>query len=240
MNRAIRTVRNNEILYSAYRSARDAYSYRAGQRRGSFSQHGEDHFILEHFMRKRSGFYVDVGASHPYRLSNTYLLYENGWRGVTVEPIPLLGRLHRKWRPEDILVPKAVGLAAGCLEFKEMLPSVLSTLDTETAQAYIADGKAQLLRTYNIDVITLSQLFREYAGQQRVDFLSIDMEGLDAAIITSCDFNEVRPSVICIEANEQIDRARMLDYFETQKYNLLTELGCNLIVEDAGCARPGI
>ena len=114
-----------------------------------------------------------------------------------------------------------------------MLPSVLSTLDTETAQAYITQGKAQLLRSYNIDVITLSQLFCDYASQRRVDFLSIDMEGLDATIITSCEFNQVRPSVICIEANEQIDRARMLAYFETQKYNTLTEMGCNLIVEDA-------
>ena len=232
MKTAIRMVRDNEILYSAYRRVRDAYSYRAGQRRGSFSQHGEDHFIFKRFMQKRSGFYVDVGASHPYRLSNTYLLYQNGWRGVTVEPIPLLGHLHRKWRPEDTLVPKAIGLAAGRLEFKEMLPSVLSTLDAETARAYVADGRAQLLRTYNIDVITLGQLFRDYAAQQRVDFLSIDMEGLDASIITSCQFDKIRPSVICIEANEKTDRARMLAYFETQKYNLLTELGCNLIVED--------
>jgi FkbM family methyltransferase len=233
MKTVMRIVRNNEVLYSAYRGVRDVYSYRTGQRRGSFSQHGEDRFIFERFMQKRSGFYVDVGASHPYRLSNTYLLYENGWRGVTVEPIPLLGRLHRKWRPEDILVPKAIGLAAGRLEFKEMLPSVLSTLDTETAQNYVAEGKAQLLRSYDIDVITLNQLFRDYAGQQRVDFLSLDMEGLDGSIITSCEFNEVRPSVICIEANEQMDRAAMLAYFKTQKYNRLTEMGCNLIVEDA-------
>jgi Methyltransferase FkbM domain len=130
-------------------------------------------------------------------------------------------------------VPKAIGLAAGRLEFKEMLPSVLSTLDTETAQNYVAEGKAQLLRSYDIDVITLNQLFRDYAGQQRVDFLSLDMEGLDGSIITSCEFNEVRPSVICIEANEQMDRAAMLAYFKTQKYNRLTEMGCNLIVEDA-------
>jgi FkbM family methyltransferase len=233
MKNVMRILRNNEILYSAFRRIRDVYSYRTGQRRGSFSQHGEDRFIFQRFMQKRSGFYVDVGASHPYRLSNTYLLYQHGWRGVTVEPIPLLGRLHRKWRPEDILVPKAIGLAAGRLEFKEMLPSVLSTLDAETAKTYIAEGRAQLLRSYNIDVITLDQLFRDYASQQRVDFLSLDMEGLDASIITSCNFDEVRPSVICIELNEESDRARMLTHFNTQKYNKVAELGCNLIVEDA-------
>ena len=233
MKSVMRILRNNEILYSAYRGVRDVYSYRTGQRRGSFSQHGEDRLIFERFMQKRNGFYVDVGASHPYRLSNTYLLYQHGWRGVTVEPIPLLGRLHRKWRPGDILVPKAIGLAAGHLEFKEMLPSVLSTLDTETAETYIAEGKAQLLRAYNIDVITLDQLFRDYASQQRVDFLSLDMEGLDASIITSCDFDRVRPLVICIELNEETERTGMLTYFKAQKYNRLAEVGCNLIVEDA-------
>jgi FkbM family methyltransferase len=233
MNRALRLVRQNEPLYATVRAARDMYSYAIGARRGSFSQHGEDTFIHERFGRKKGGFYVDVGASHPFRLSNTFLLYKNGWRGVTVEPIPLLGRLHKRWRPQDSLVQKAIGLSPGKVCFQEMLPSVLSTLDAKTAQSYVSEGKAQLLRSYEIDVITLDQLFATYVGRRTIDLLSIDVEGLDADTITTFRLDDIRPITICIEANHCDDRCKILTYFERRKYRLVAELGCNLIAESA-------
>jgi FkbM family methyltransferase len=232
VNRIAKIVRENELLYSTMRTVRDTYSYTQGNRNGTFSQHGEDIFILKRFAHKPTGFYVDVGASHPFRLSNTFLLYQTGWRGVTVEPIPLLGRLHKKWRPEDVLVPKAIGPAPGRLVFYEMLPSVLSTLDAKTAQTYMADG-AQVLRTYPIEVITLDQLFATYVGQRAVDLLSIDLEGLDTATIATFALAQIRPAIICIEANHADDRQAMLTYFAQHDYALLTDLGCNVLVEDA-------
>ena len=87
MNRALKLVRQTEPLYATVRAARDMYSCAIGARCGSFSQHGEDTFIHEGFGRKKGDFYVDVGAYHPIRLSNTFLLYKNGWRGVTAELI---------------------------------------------------------------------------------------------------------------------------------------------------------
>lgn len=64
-------------------------------------------FIGDWFGGKTDGFYVDIGASHPFRINNTYLLYKSGWQGVTVEPIPLLGRVHKRWPSRDTLVDKA-------------------------------------------------------------------------------------------------------------------------------------
>src|SRR5579871_4904708 len=110
-------------------SVLDFNSWMKGRRRASFAQHGEDVFVTEYFSKQPSGFYLDIGASHPFRLSNTYLLYRSGWKGVTVEPIPRLGNLHRKRRPRDTLMPIGAGLKPGTLEFFEMTPSVLSTLD---------------------------------------------------------------------------------------------------------------
>lgn len=233
MNRALKLVRQNEPLYATVRAARDMYSYAIGARRGSFSQHGEDTFIHERFGRKKGGFYVDVGASHPFRLSNTFLLYKNDWRGVTVEPVPLLGRLHKRWRPQDSLVQKAIGPSPGKVWFQEMLPSVLSTLDAKTAQSYVTEGKAQLLRSYEVDVITLDQLVANYVGQRTVDLLSIDVEGLDAEAITTFRLDDIRPTTICIEANHYDDRYKILSYFEQHKYRPVAEFGCNLIAENA-------
>ena len=53
--------------------------------RKSFSQFGEDIFINEFFKDKQIGKYVDLGAFHPMRLNNTYLLYKKGWSGTNID-----------------------------------------------------------------------------------------------------------------------------------------------------------
>ena len=114
---------------------------RLAMREGTFAQHGEDKFILDYF-KGRTGTYIDVGASHPFKISNTYLLYLKGWRGVTMEPIPRLSKLHRKWRPQDIHLNSAAGETPGTLTFLELIPSVFSTFDAEEGQRLINGGTA--------------------------------------------------------------------------------------------------
>src|SRR5688572_15466410 len=98
--------------------------------RGSFSQHGEDIIVSRWFKQRgiRLGTYVDIGGSHPFRISNTYLLYLSGWRGFVFEPIPRLLKQHRLWRSRDSQRGIAIGAVEGKLTFYEMAPSVLSTL----------------------------------------------------------------------------------------------------------------
>ena len=114
-----------------------------------------------------------------------------------------------------------------------MLPSVLSTLDDDTAQTYLTEGKAQLLRSYPIDVITLEQLFINYVGSRATDLLSIDMEGLDTETIMGFNYGNVRPVMICVEFNNAENHCTLLTYLNQCGYRLVTDLGCNLIVEDA-------
>ena len=57
---------------------------RHGSLRVRFSQYGEDTIIRKHF-NKSEGFYIDVGAHHPFRQSNTASLWLHGWQGVNVD-----------------------------------------------------------------------------------------------------------------------------------------------------------
>jgi hypothetical protein len=76
--------------------------------RESYSQEGED-MLLERFLEHRhSGFYVDVGAHHPRRFSNTYRLYRRGWRGLNIDANPGSMALFRHVRPRDINIEAAV------------------------------------------------------------------------------------------------------------------------------------
>jgi FkbM family methyltransferase len=224
----MRRLRHNEALFSVAREFRDLNSYAQGLRRKTFSQHGEDALIQSLFAGQASGFYVDIGASHPFRISNTFQLYRRGWHGVTVEPIPALGRLHRRWRPRDTLLPIAIGPQAGALTFFEMLPSVLSTLDRETADRYCTEGKAEILKTYDISVKTPMQLFTDHVGEQTIDFLSMDIEGLDVRTLHAIDFKTVRPRLICVELNDETETQAVADFLKTFDYSTVTILGCNL------------
>lgn len=225
-------VKTTPYLYTAARNLRDAYSFGLGIKNGTFSQHGEDVLLNSYFAGRSPVFYVDIGASHPFRLSNTYLLYRKGWRGITVEPIPYLGSLHRKWRPEDELLQYCIGPTSGTLTFYEMFPSVLSTLDPGTARNYVAEGKAKVIKEYPVEVVTLEALVRRYVKDRRIDFMSIDMEGLDSETLRTFPLDVTRPDTICVEANEERDRSDIREFFAENDYRILSELGCNIIAQN--------
>jgi hypothetical protein len=67
-----------------------------------YSQNGEDIILQSLFPREHTGFYVDVGAHHPYRISNTYLLHQQGWSGINIDPNPETIAFFNRARPKDI------------------------------------------------------------------------------------------------------------------------------------------
>ena len=71
-----------------------------------YSQNGED-LILNRFLEnKKNGFYIDIGAHHPIRFSNTYLFYKKGWRGINIDAMPGSMDLFNKIRSRDINIEK--------------------------------------------------------------------------------------------------------------------------------------
>jgi hypothetical protein len=67
----------------------------------SYSQEGEDMILNRIFEGKCQGFYVDIGAHHPRRFSNTYFFYKHGWTGINVEPNPDVVRIFTPFPPEN-------------------------------------------------------------------------------------------------------------------------------------------
>jgi hypothetical protein len=77
----LNSIRKFPPIYGATMSILDLYSWTKSRRQGSYSQHGEDAFVANFFAARAKGFYLDIGASHPFRLSNTCSLYRSGWKG---------------------------------------------------------------------------------------------------------------------------------------------------------------
>src|SRR5689334_5444047 len=77
--------------------------------RHSFAQEGEDLVRASFFEGRRNGFFVDVGAHHPKRFSNTYHFYLfRERRGINIDATPGSMTAFRRARPEDINIEAAV------------------------------------------------------------------------------------------------------------------------------------
>ena len=164
----------------------------------TFSQAGEDIRIDKLLGRKKRGFYVDVGAHHPVSLSNTKRFYDRGWVGINLEPNPKLHQLFTQQRSEDINICCGAGSTSGVLDFYEMEQAALSSFDPEQVCRVEKLG-GQLKRVHQIPVRTLNNIFAEHVDRP-IDFMSIDIEGLEEEVLLGNDWLKWRPTLICVEA----------------------------------------
>lgn len=166
----------------------------------SYSQEGEDLVLLRFFEQQENGFYVDVGAHHPYRFSNTALLYEKGWRGVNLDPNPGTSILFNRYRPRDLNLELGISSNSEPLDFYVFNEPALNTFDSEVAAEHITGGKYKLLDKRVVQQKALSEILDEYLPEgQEIDFFTIDVEGLGYDVLASNDWNKYRPKLVLIE-----------------------------------------
>lgn len=162
----------------------------------SYSQEGEDRVLNRLFEGQSTGFYIDVGAFHPMRFSNTYLLYLRGWRGINIDPRLGTKEEFDRDRPRDINIQSAIDLEPGTLDYFEYAESAYNTCDRE------------LVDTRNIPFTSVRQVEAKPLADVldanlpigvSIDFISIDAEGLDLRVLQSNDWDRYRPNYVLVE-----------------------------------------
>jgi len=166
----------------------------------SYAQNAEDVVLARVFAGQATGRYVDLGAGHPVEDSVTKHFYDLGWRGINIEPEPTLAARLRAERPEDVNRAVAIGAAPG----RTVLHVVdgqwgRSTVDDSLAARY-REGEDWPVSDVEVEVLTLAALLDEHPGE--VDFLKIDVEGAERAVVEGADWSRHRPRVIVVEATE--------------------------------------
>ena len=165
----------------------------------SFSQFGED-LVIGALLPDEFGWYVDVGAYHPTRYSNTYLLHRRGWRGINIDLHPVTAARFEAARPNDVNICSAVGASCGTVEaflFGESASPIHST-DRDTADLwrarFHADFTAETVESHTLDCI-----LERHAPAEGVDLVSIDVEGAEEAVLSGFTVERWLPRVIAIE-----------------------------------------
>ncbi len=144
--------------------------------------------------------YLDIGTHDPVLSNNTYTFYLRGGRGVLMEPNPTLAERIRKERPEDTLLVAGVGIDdSEGMDFYMFNDSQLNTFDKEYAERMQSKRGQKLERVIRVPLININRVIAEHLQGQAPDLLSIDVEGLDLAILETLDFKRYRPKVICVE-----------------------------------------
>jgi len=170
----------------------------------SYSQCGEDlivDFLLTHILEIKNPNYLDIGAHHPVHFSNTYLFYQRGCRGVSLEPDPVLFKVIAQERSGDININKGVGFKeqSEMADFYTMSYRALNTFSKIDAERISESGVYKIDAIQSIELININTIMSAYFPSGLVDFLSIDVEGLDLDILKSIDFIQYKPRVICVE-----------------------------------------
>jgi FkbM family methyltransferase len=207
-----------------------------------YSQFGEDVVIWHCLQRigalRQGGFYVDVGAHHPRRMSNTMLLHHHlGWRGINIEPSRELWAAFEQERPDDINLNIGCGAQNGTLDLTIFDHQAVNSLDAAFVAKQSAKPAFNIVRTEPVTVRRLSEVLEEHlAPDQAIDLLSIDAEGFDLDILRSADLARWRPKVVCLEDHRfQSARPRasaIYRYMVANDYSLHAALSPSLVFKD--------
>jgi len=215
------------------KDVREAFSSYAVK---SYSQEGEDMILRRIFEGVDHGYYVDVGAHHPKRFSNTYYFYKRGWSGINIDAMPGSMSLFDIWRPRDINIECAVGNGVKELTLFIFNEPALSTFDEQLAHQR-SNGTYKVIREHKMKPMPLRELLAKHLpGNGKIDFMSIDVEGHDLDVARSNDWKLFRPKFVLLESfGKNIDEIRsgeLFRFMNDQNYDLFAKTVLTLFFED--------
>lgn len=179
----------------------------------------ESDLVFDHLSRQPAGIFVEVGANDPEDGSQTLRLEGVGWRGLLVEPLREHAadlRRRRKAHVEEVACgPSSVHDTV--MDFK--VAGVASTLADEFINHRVAEQEIRPVR-----VVTLDSLLEKHR-LERIDFLSLDVEGYELQVLDGFSIERYRPAFILVE--DRVRDLRIHDYMTSKGYKVVRRSGAN-------------
>ena len=194
-------------------------------KRDYYSQWGEDLIIKEFFKDKKNGNYLDIGCYHPFMYSNTCLLHQKGWEGINIDINPTSIDLFKIARPKDINI--CTSLSKKKDNFKVYYDDPFSPLNT-LDQKFYQQSKGKFfknMKEFSIQSKTFQEVISLSKSLNTIDFVNIDVEGLDYEILKQLEITQYKVKLICIETHN-------VNGTETKNFDLVKEFlkKCNFSV----------
>ena len=208
-------ITRKSFLYTPYLYFKIFWLEKAWLKRKSYSQCGEDLFVKKFFQNKQKGFYVDLGAFNPIKYNNTYLLYLKGWSGINIDLNKTSIDLFNIWRKKDRNILAAVSDKK--TKTKIYIENIFSPLNTIS---FKFNDNISKTKSYYANTKKFSDIVKK-----KIDFLNIDIEGMDFKVLKSINLNTYKPKLICIEIFGLNNVNKVKRYLKSKKYFYLKKIG---------------
>jgi len=203
----------------------------------SYSQTGED--LIINFIFSVRGLinpsYLDIGAFHPEKLSNTMFFYKNGSRGINIEPNPSNFHDFLKIKPLDLNLNIGIGVEDNYLDYYNLSDSTLNSFDYTSIEKLVSTYGIKIISKLQIPVLTIGSVFNKNQIDKFPDILSLDVEGYDLDILKSIDYKNNFPKVICVETIEYTQDGtgqknyQIIDFLTSNGYLVFADTFINTI-----------
>lgn len=201
-----------------------------------YSEYETDKYIRENFFPDfdYKGIMVEVGAGPEEGFSASKHWRNNGWRAICIDPVPKFVEQHKQAGSE-------IYQYACSFEPKEKAtfqtvvtgtwPSSMENISYSALQVrYPLTMGRPVVTEIEVEVITLNSLL-ERLNVEKVDLVSIDVEGWEIEVLRGFDVNKYKPTVILLENFEH--RKSYVDYMESVGYKFHSNLDYNYIFTQA-------
>lgn len=187
-------------------------------KKSNFSQSNEEQTLNELFKKTQRGFYVDVGCHHPRRYSNTALLYNKGWHGINIDADKKNLKLFKVFRKRDKNINALISEKSEILKYYYFDDGALNGVLSLTKVNSLIDLGYKVIKEENLVTKRLDEILTSYeVPNNKIDFLDIDVEGLDLQVLKSIDLNIYNVELILIEVgdneNEIVEYLTKFNYF---------------------------
>jgi len=184
------------------------------------SENGQDIFALVASGKKKNGTFIEFGAYNGVDFSNTYLLERHfGWGGVLVEPIPSNYSRVKEARSCIAIHGAVTPQDQEAVLIKEVPANNLSYVSERSFNLF----ERAMSRMHSVTGYSLSSLMMKFLHSTHVDFLSVDVEGLELDILSTVDFDRYSFGAICVEHNNSENKIGIRRLLESKNYYLVME-----------------
>ena len=210
--------------------------YRGLKERSQYSRWGEDSFLVDYFKNTSNGRYIDIGSFHPFRGSNTYLLYKKGWSGINIDINKISIDLFKLARPNDINLNLAISDTNKKIKVYQTKDlGKMNTINLKFASFFLKNYHVRESRSYNLNDILCKYNTNK---NNRFELIDIDVEGSEYQILKSLNFKKYSFKLILVETHifnldfkQESDKIHIL--LKSKNYNYLKNFGETSVYENA-------
>lgn len=169
---------------------------------------------------ERPGFFVEVGANDPKAWSQTWHLEQRGWTGILIEPQPDLAETLRQQRRAKVFAVACSRPENSGKMLTLHLAGIYSSLDPNLAISTVLPADA-----VEVPIKTLDEVLIDAGAPQPLDFVSIDVEGLEIDVLDGFDLARWRPRLLFVE--DLAMSPRLHHYLTGRGYKWVRRTGLN-------------